>query len=113
MLTARAWWFIFWSGAFALMSVPWLAYYAPAVAVTSITLLLAAGGEAILFLLRTHNLPRRLNVTRTAIQGNRTVPMLWAGVPAKIKVRTVDWQQVARDLTDLEIQRFFQELFRS
>ncbi|MBK9384238.1 MAG: extracellular solute-binding protein [Planctomycetes bacterium] len=33
--------------------------------------------------------------------------------PAKIKVRAVDWQQVARDLSDLEIQRFFQELFRS
>jgi uncharacterized protein (DUF58 family) len=87
VLTARAWWFIFWVLSFAQLSVTWLAHYAPAVAVTTITFLIAVGCEAILFLLRTQNLPQRLNVQRTAIQGGRTVPMLWAGVPAKIKVR--------------------------
>jgi uncharacterized protein (DUF58 family) len=87
VLTARAWWFLFWVACFGLVSVPWLAYYVPAVALVSITLLIAFGGEAFLFLLRSHNLPRRLNVTRTAVQGGRNVPMLWAGVPAKIKVR--------------------------
>jgi uncharacterized protein (DUF58 family) len=87
VLTARAWWFLFWVGCFALVSVPWLAYYVPAVALISITLLLAFGSEAILFLIRTQNLPRRLNISRTAVQGGRVVPMMWAGVPAKVKVR--------------------------
>lgn len=87
MLTARAWWFLFWVGLFALQSILWLAYYAPTVGILSLTLLFAVACEAILFLLRTHNLSQRLKVERSLIQGERIVPMLWAGVATKVRVR--------------------------
>ena len=35
MLTARAWWFLFWVGLFALQGVLWLAFYAKVVAMRS------------------------------------------------------------------------------
>ena len=87
MLTARAWWFLFWVGLFALLSVPWLAYIAPTIAIVSLTLLFGVACEAILFQLRSQNLAQRLIVERTLIQGERTVPMLWVGVATKVRVR--------------------------
>jgi len=86
LLTARAWWFLFWVGGFALQSVIWLSFYAPSIALLSLTLLFGVACEAILFLLRVQNLAGRLIVQRQLIQGERVVPTLWAGVPAKVRV---------------------------
>lgn len=87
MLTARGWWFlivvlfVLAVGAFIVPS------YTPLPAILAVTLFGWFVYEWVQFQVRSNAAVSRLRVTRVVLQGGRTTPMLWAGVPFEIRVR--------------------------
>lgn len=85
MLTARGVWFLVVVG-FAAFWAVWLAPYAPAAAVFSLTLLLWFIFEWAWFLTRTTAATGRISVERDLVQNDREQPNLWAKVEATVRV---------------------------
>lgn len=87
MLTARGWWFlivvlfVLAVGAFIVPS------YTTLPAILAVTLFGWFVYEWVQFQVRSNAAVSRLRVTRVVLQGGRTTPMLWAGVPFEVRVR--------------------------
>lgn len=87
MLTARGWWFLIVVlfllalGAFA------LANYTTVPAILAFTLFAWFVYEWVRFNIRSNAAVSTLRVRRVVLQGGRSTPMLWAGVPFDVRVR--------------------------
>ncbi len=87
MLTARGWWFLFWTIDITLLGVIFLAFDAPAVPILAFTFLIWIGAEWVLFLMRIHSTRKHLTLDRQLFIGERELPALWAGTSCKVRVR--------------------------
>jgi uncharacterized protein (DUF58 family) len=87
MLTPRGWWFlivvlfVLALGAFA------LANYTAVPAILAVTLFAWFVYEWVQFQIQSNAAVSRLKVRRMVLQGGRTTPMLWAGIPFEVRVR--------------------------
>jgi uncharacterized protein (DUF58 family) len=87
MLTPRGWWFlivvvfVLALGAFVVPT------YTTLPAILSLTLFGWFAFEWVRFQIKSNAAVSRLKVTRVILQGGRSTPMLWAGVPFQVRVR--------------------------
>jgi len=86
LLTARGWWFLFFTSEVALLGVLLIGRYAPTVPILALTLLLWFVGEWIWFWVRTNSAHGRIVIERHILQGDRELPTLWAGVDCTVRV---------------------------
>lgn len=87
MVTSRGWWFLVVVAFILVLGVVVLPQYTVVPAVLALTLLAWFAFEWILFQVRVNAAVSRLKVTRRVIQGDREVPMIWAGLPFEVRVR--------------------------
>ncbi len=87
MLTPRGWWFLIVVvfllavGAFAVVN------FSTVPAILAVTLFAWFVCEWVLFNARSNAAVSRLRVRRVVLQGGRSTPMLWAGIPFEVRVR--------------------------
>lgn len=86
VLTARGWWFLFVVAELALLGVLAAARFAPPVPILALTILVWFIAEWLWFLVRTRIANTRLVVRREIIQGDRSLPTLWAGVDCTVRL---------------------------
>jgi len=87
MLTARGWWFLTLATIILVLGAAALADFTVVPALVALTLVAWFIFEWVLFNVRVNTAVARLKVTRRVIQGDREVPMVWAGLAFEVRVR--------------------------
>src|SRR5438552_2142362 len=87
MLTARGWWFLVIVAFMLVLGVVLLPSYTVVPAILALTLLAWFAAEWALFQFRVNAAVLRLKVSRRVVQGDREVPMVWAGLAFEVEVR--------------------------
>ncbi|HEY3789256.1 MAG TPA: DUF58 domain-containing protein, partial [Urbifossiella sp.] len=87
MLTARGWWFLTLASLILLLGATALPDYTVVPALIALALIAWFLYEWVFFHIRINAAAARLKVTRRVIQGDRDVPMVWAGLEFEVRVR--------------------------
>lgn len=87
MLTSRGWWFLIVVVFVLALGAFVLANYTAAPAILALTLFAWFTYEWINFQIKSNAAVSKLRVRRVVLQGGRSTPMLWAGVPFTVRVR--------------------------
>jgi uncharacterized protein (DUF58 family) len=87
MLTARGWWFLTIVTLILMLGATALADYSVVPALVCLALTSWFLVEWVLFHARVHAAATRLKVARRVIQGDREVPMVWAGLEFAVRIR--------------------------
>jgi uncharacterized protein (DUF58 family) len=87
MLTSRGWWFLIVVMIVLVLGAFAVANYSTVPAILGVTLFGWFVYEWVQFHFKSNAAVARLRVRRSVLQGGRSTPMLWAGVPFEVKVR--------------------------
>ena len=87
MLTARGWWFLTLATLILILGATVLPQYTVVPAILALTLIAWFLYEWALFNVRANTAAAKLKVTRRVIQGDREVPMVWAGLAFEVRLR--------------------------
>ena len=87
MLTPRGWWFLIVVMFLLVLGAFVVPYYTTVPAILATTLFIWFVYEWVQFNTRSNAAVSNLRVRRWVLQGGRTTPMLWAGVPFEVRVR--------------------------
>jgi uncharacterized protein (DUF58 family) len=85
MLTARGWWFLTFATLLLILGATALPVYTVVPALIALTLIAWFLAEWALFRVRVSATVSKLKVTRRVIQGDREVPMVWAGLSFEVR----------------------------
>jgi uncharacterized protein (DUF58 family) len=87
MLTSRGWWFLTLVTVILVMGATFVAEFTIVPAVVMLALVGWFLVEWIAFNVRIRTVAAKLRVSRRIIQGDREVPMVWAGLPFEVRLR--------------------------
>ncbi|HXD87852.1 MAG TPA: DUF58 domain-containing protein [Urbifossiella sp.] len=87
MLTSRGWWFLALNAVILLLGVTALPDYTVVPAIVALTLVAWFLYEWVAFHIQVNAAASRLKFTRRIIQGDREVPMVWAGLQFDVRLR--------------------------
>lgn len=85
MITSRGWWLLVIASLLTLAGVSFAGGWSPAIPVLGITLLVYIIVEWMLFQVRLRAAAGRIRIERTLLQGDRSTPVVWAGMTAKVR----------------------------